>query len=92
VNDPFVTEACLGAARRVVGEKMIEKANPSMGAEDFADYLTEAPGCMIRLGVGVKNEEIRPLHTPTFDLAEDSLLIGAKILLGSYLNLSKSVP
>jgi len=91
VNDPFVTEACLGAARAVIGEKMVTEASPSMGAEDFADYLTEAPGCMIRLGVKAKGGEIRALHTPTFDLAEESLLIGTKILLGSFLNLCKSI-
>jgi len=92
VNDPVVTRACLDAARTVVGEKMILEAQPSMGAEDFADYLTEAPGCMMRLGVRKPGEEIRPLHTPTFDLAEEALLIGARILLRSFFSLNQHQP
>ena len=91
VNDPAVTKACLGAARTVVGDKMILEAQPSMGAEDFADYLTEAPGCMMRLGVRKPGEEIRPLHTPTFDLAEESLLIGARLLLRSFFSLNQQL-
>jgi amidohydrolase len=84
VNDPVITAICLEAAREVVGDAgLITEARPSMGAEDFADYLTEAPGCMMRLGVGRPGGEIRPLHTPTFDIEEDSLLIGARILLRS---------
>jgi metal-dependent amidase/aminoacylase/carboxypeptidase family protein len=92
VNDPVVTKACLDAARTVVGDKMILEAQPSMGAEDFADYLTEAPGCMMRLGVRRPGEEIRPLHTPTFDLAEEALLIGARILLRSFFALNQQQP
>lgn len=89
VNDPIVTKSCVEAARTVVGDKMVVEAIPSMGAEDFANYLTEAPGCMMRLGVRYPGKVIRPLHTPTFDLTEESLLIGAKILLRSFFSLSK---
>ena len=91
VNDPIVTEACRQAACAVVGEKQVLEARPSMGAEDFADYLSEAPGCMMRLGVRAPGAEIRPLHTPTFDVAEEALLVGAKLLVRSFCNLSKSL-
>jgi len=88
VNDPVVTKACLEAARSVVGDKMVVESKPSMGGEDFADYLSEAPGCMMRLGVRMPDQEIRPLHTPTFDLAEEALLIGAKVLVRSFFSLT----
>ena len=81
VNDPAVTAICLEAARDVAGEDhVIVQGRPSMGAEDFADYLTSVPGCMIRLGVKRKGKKITPLHTPTFDMDENSLLIGARLL------------
>ena len=89
VNDLNITQACREAAQAVIGnKKLISEAQPSMGAEDFADYLTEVPGCMIRLGIGEPGRETRALHTPTFDLVESSLLLGAKILLRSFFNLS----
>ncbi len=89
VNDPAITAACIEAARGLVGaERLILEGKPSMGAEDFADYLTVAPGCMMRLGVGAQGKEVRPLHTPTFEIEESALLVGARLLLRSFLRLS----
>ena len=81
VNDPRITETCLAAAREVVGAgNLLVEGRPSMGAEDFADYLSLVPGCMIRLGVRRKRKKITPLHTSTFDIDERSLVIGARLL------------
>ena len=81
VNDPAVTAICLDAARDVVGaDHVLVQGRPSMGAEDFADYLTSVPGCMIRLGVRRRGKKITPLHTSTFDIDENALLIGARLL------------
>jgi amidohydrolase len=81
VNDPVVTAICRDAARDVAGaEHVLLESRPSMGAEDFADYLTLVPGCMIRLGVRVEGKKITPLHTSTFDIDENALLIGARLL------------
>jgi amidohydrolase len=81
VNDPQITAICLAAAREVVGEHcVVTRGRPSMGAEDFADYLSVVPGCMIRLGVGRKGEKHKLLHTPTFDIQESALLVGVRLL------------
>ena len=34
----------------------------------------------MRLGVRKKRKKITPLHTPTFDIDEDALVIGARLL------------
>ncbi len=81
INDTAVTARCLSAAVGLVGEKQVTtESRPSMGAEDFADYLTQVSGCMMRLGVRKKRQKITPLHTPTFDIDEDALVIGARLL------------
>jgi amidohydrolase len=81
VNDAAVTAICLSAACDVAGaDHVITEGRPSMGAEDFADYLTGVPGCMIRLGVGRKGKKTTPLHTSTFDIEESALLVGARLL------------
>jgi amidohydrolase len=55
-------------------------ARPSMGSEDFACYLEHAPGALFRLGCA-KNPAIAPgLHTPLFDVDEDAMLVGARVL------------
>lgn len=82
VNDPAVTAQCLMAARSVVGPaNVITEGRPSMGAEDFADYQVQLPGCMVRLGVAKKGQKVTPLHTPTFDIDENALLIGARFFV-----------
>ena len=81
INDPDVTAICLAAARDVVGEpNVLTRGRPSMGAEDFADYLSVVPGCMVRLGVGRKAKKNTLLHTSTFDIDESALLVGVRLL------------
>jgi amidohydrolase len=80
-NDPAVTEICLHAARELVGaDRVATDDRPSLGGEDFADYLTEVPGCMVSLGVRCPGTEVTALHTSGFDIDERALLIGARLL------------
>jgi amidohydrolase len=80
-NDPKVTEICLTAARELVGaDRVATDDRPSLGGEDFADYLTHVPGCMVSLGVKCPGTEVTALHTSGFDIDERALLIGARLL------------
>jgi amidohydrolase len=80
-NDPKVTEICLSAARELVGaDRVATDDRPSLGGEDFADYLTHVPGCMVSLGVKRPGTEVTALHTSGFDIDERALLIGARLL------------
>lgn len=67
-------------AGELLGEASVLSGNVSMGAEDFAFMAQRAPGAMFGLGVKAPGAEPRYLHTPTFDLDEDALPIGAAIL------------
>ena len=51
-----------------------------MGSEDFSFYLNHVPGAMLRLGCRSDATGGAPLHTPTFDLDERVLPIGANVL------------
>jgi len=45
-----------------------------MGAEDFAYYSHEIPGCFFRLGAGNKAKGISAgVHTPTFNIDEKAI-------------------
>jgi len=65
----------------LLGEEKVWPKEPAMGAEDFSYFLAQAPGAMFRLGV--KRGEMRPGHSPHFDLDEEALPIGAGILAES---------
>ena len=62
------------------GKRRETIARPSMGSEDFACYLEHAPGALFRLGCAKEPAVAPGLHTPLFDVDEDALLIGARVL------------
>jgi len=81
VNDPAIARLCAGAARELLGDAAVATDDRvSMGAEDFAEYTRLTPGCMISLGTNTPGRPVTPLHTPTFDIDERALLIGARLL------------
>jgi amidohydrolase len=80
VNDAQIATLAAGVAGQLLGpENILRNEPPSMGAEDFADYLPVVPGCMIGLGANAAGRKITPLHTATFDIDETALLIGARL-------------
>lgn len=80
-NDPRISAFCLSVARELLGtDQVAADDRPSMGSEDFADYLSVVPGCMISLGVRPPRGKVTPLHTNTFDIDEAALLLGARLL------------
>jgi amidohydrolase len=90
INDPAITERCIAAARDLLGEKnVVTERRPSLGAEDFADYLGSVPGCMMLLGTRSPGKKVTPLHTSTFDIDEKALAIGTRLLTHALLNLSQ---
>jgi amidohydrolase len=77
-NDADAANRALGAAGGLFGEEaVLELANPSMGAEDFAYFLEKVPGAFVWLGVG---EDVSGLHTPQFAFDEVILPRGSALL------------
>jgi amidohydrolase len=81
VNDPNLVHLLRQGAMRMLGENSIEEIDrPSMGSEDFAYYLDRAPGAMFRLGCTSDRCGGHTLHSPCFDVDENALRGGAKVL------------
>ncbi len=89
-NDPQLVEETLPAMRRVLGEANVLAPRPQMGAEDFSYFQHVIPGFYYFLGVGNEAKGITAmLHTPEFDVDEESLEVGVKVManvLLDYLN------
>jgi amidohydrolase len=80
-NDPALVEATLPVIRKVLGEKNVISPRPQMGAEDFSQYQKVIPGFFYFLGVGNRQKGITAMiHTPEFDVDEESLVIGVKLM------------
>ena len=80
-NDPDLTELLRRTATELLGSEAVQSIrHPSMGGEDFANYLAHVPGSMFRLGCASTASGAPPLHSPHFDVDEGCMKIGAKVL------------
>lgn len=80
-NDPDLTAHSRKAAEEYLGKENVVDLPIWMGAEDFAYYSQEMPACFYRLGT--RNEEkgiTSYVHTPTFNIDENALEIGAGLM------------
>jgi amidohydrolase len=80
-NNPVLTARSKAAALNYMGEENIVDLDIWMAAEDFAYYSQEADACFYRLGT--RNESkgiVSGVHTPTFDIDEEALEIGAGLM------------
>ena len=81
VNDDKLTERSRKAAIAYLGKENVVELDIRMTAEDFARYSHHIPACFYRLGTANAAKGITSnLHTPTFDVDERSLEIGAGLL------------
>ena len=79
------------SAIKVLGqENVIELQKPSLGAEDFAEFLNEIPGAMFRLGVS-GSKGCSPLHSSKFNPDERAIAIGIKVITESIVKLNNEI-
>jgi len=83
-NSPEHVQYVREATWAVVGKARTIVTPPVTGAEDMAEFLRLRPGCFFFVGAnvseGVPNvADTTQHHSPTFDIDERSLLIGASI-------------
>jgi amidohydrolase len=80
-NDAALTQRTMEAARAFLGEAQVMEAALCMGAEDFAYYAQQIPGCFYYLGVRNDAQDITSyVHTPTFDIDEEALVLGPGLM------------
>jgi amidohydrolase len=87
-NNPELTRRMKGKAIEFMGSDNVIDLDMWMAAEDFAYYTQVTDACFYRLGT--RNEAkgiISGVHTPTFDIDESALEIGAGLM--SWLALSE---
>jgi hypothetical protein len=81
INDEVLTAKSKANAINYLGAENVLDLDIWMAAEDFSFYSQVAPACFYRLGT--RNESkgiISSVHTPTFDIEEESLKIGAGLM------------
>ena len=82
INDRMAAAVIAGAAGAALGADRVVEAEISMGGEDFAFYLENVPGAMIRLGTGTPGaESTHDLHQSSFDVDERCIAHGVRVLV-----------
>jgi len=77
MNDEVLNEKARKKGADYVGAEKVETTELRMGAEDFAFYTHQVPGCFFRIGAGNKEKGITSgVHTPTFNIDEGAIEIG----------------
>jgi amidohydrolase len=80
-NDAAMCEVVRAAATEVVGEENVVRATPTLGGEDMAYFLREAPGCFFFVGSAAPDSDVFPHHNPRFDIDEAALPIGVQVIV-----------
>jgi len=80
VNDERMTLLMTGVARNIVGRERVIAGVRTMGGEDMSFFLAKVPGTFAFVGSAPAGKPASPHHSPTFDIDEEALVIGAELL------------
>jgi len=85
INDKAMVDTVKGEAEKILGpENCIDLVDPVMGGEDFSEYLQIVPGTFFRLGTcNPEKNTCIPQHNSRFNVDDDALKYGMKILTAS---------
>ena len=81
-NDEELTKKCHHSAEGYLSKEAVHHLPIRMTAEDFAYYSQKVPACFYRLGTSSADGERfkDSVHTPRFDIDEESLKTGAGLM------------
>ena len=81
-NHVELTQRFKELAIEYVGSDRVHDLDIRMTGEDFSHFANAIPGCFYRLGTASPNSDLGKsgLHTPHFDVDEDSLKLGAGLM------------
>jgi amidohydrolase len=81
INDKYVSKVIGDVGRELLGKDNVHEMHKTLGAEDFPEFLKNAPGAMYTIGTMIPGREVYELHHPKFDLDERALPIGTAVLV-----------
>src|SRR5213593_3488741 len=80
VNDEGMTALMRSVGEEIVGKERVVDGVRTMGGEDMSFFLAKVPGAFAFVGSAPPRQKGAPHHSPTFDIDEESLVIGAELL------------
>jgi amidohydrolase len=90
VNNETLTIRAMELGKTLLGETGVREIPARMGSEDFSFFAEKFPSFLYRIGITPEGEEMKLLHTPSFDLDEKSMSTGTAVMAWLALNLIKA--
>ena len=88
VNDGRVTDVVEEVAQGLLGEEYVLRMSPSSPSDDVSEFLAHLPGCYFFVGGARPDGTSGMHHSPTFFVEDESLRVGAGVLLRSAMALA----
>jgi len=86
-NNEKLCEQIISCFEQNFKPEQIVKLPIRMTTDDFAYFSQKVPSCYFRIGVGNPNDKnVKQLHTPDFDINQDSYVYGIKALLSALMS------
>lgn len=87
-NDAACTEAVAAQIAEVLGKEQVQWLPMRTSSEDFSFYTQHIPGCFFRLGTNLDGQKYTAtVHSSKFDVASDSIIVGAVLMANAGLAL-----
>lgn len=83
-NTPELMRQMLPTLVRTAGDKNVQEVNPVTGAEDFSFFQEKVPGVYLFVGGKKKDTPVEKApahHTPEFEVEDDGMKLGVKLLV-----------
>jgi amidohydrolase len=90
INDAHVAKVIAEVGADLLGADKVHPMEKTLGAEDFPEFLKNAPGAMFLLGTRIEDRPMYELHHPKFDIDERALPIGTAVIVETALRFLKS--
>jgi len=87
VNDPAMTDLVEAEARALLGTEAVVRMPPVGPSDDVSEFLAHLPGCYFFVGGGAADGSSGMHHSPAFFVEDESLRVGAGLLVRSALAL-----
>jgi metal-dependent amidase/aminoacylase/carboxypeptidase family protein len=88
VNDAEATAVVEAEASVVLGPDQVLRMPPVSPSDDVSEFLRHLPGCYFFVGGGAADGSSGMHHSPTFLVEDESLRVGAGVLVRSALALA----
>jgi amidohydrolase len=91
ISEKNLTENFISTTKSLIGSDNVKPLEKTFAAEDFSFFAEKVPSVHFRLGICDGEKGMYPLHSPHFDVHDESLYYGIYIITNFIISLEKGI-